>query len=139
MACGGVSTVNAMPQTATQVPLTHHQRPSTTAGLSAPISMTPAQPMPAAGSVAPQLQGFVGQPQANTFAPASMGAASDNLASEYGRGYSLHDNVSYKISDKTGHAGLYAFNGSVADFKAWQKKTEDHLKGDSEKKTVTFR
>ena len=89
--------------------------------------------MPAAGSVAPQTQGFVGQHAAPVHVPAFTGAASDNVASEYGQGHSLHKNVSYKISDKTEHSGLYAFSGNVADFKAWQKRMEDHMAKSTQK------
>lgn len=62
-----------------------------------------------------------------------MGAASDNLVPEYGREYSLHKNVSYKISDKTEQSSLYALNGNVADFKTWQKKMEDQMAKSTQK------
>ena len=56
-----------------------------------------------------------------------------NLSSEYGTGLSLQNSLSYKISDKTDHSGLYAFNGSVMDFKVWQKKMEDHMARSTQK------
>ena len=88
--------------------------------------MTKALPMPEAGSVAPQTKGFEGQQAAPVFVSPSMGAASENLASGYGNGFSPNKDVSCKHSDKTEHSDLYAFNGNVADFKTWKTRWGPH-------------
>ena len=87
LASGGTNTSNVMPPTTTHAHSLPQSQPTSTAGLFAPISMATAQPMPAAGSVAPQTQGFVGQHAAPVHVQTFMGAASDNVASEYGQGH----------------------------------------------------